>query len=131
MAKVQKHIMKVQNLRSNINKHLDKLEEELKSELHKLENKAKTDIQGTIAILNDKENDIAKRQKNIEDITNMCDAIVLLFLIVIGTKQLNIGQKGRLFLIRLKLFDRLIFCADLLALRLTSPLALSNDFSFS
>jgi Skp family chaperone for outer membrane proteins len=41
--------MKVQNLRSNINKHLDKLEEELKSELHKLENKAKTDIQGTIA----------------------------------------------------------------------------------
>ena len=66
---VQKHIMKVQNLRSNINQHLDKLEEELKSELHKLENKAKTDIQGTIAILNDNENDIAKRQKNIEDIT--------------------------------------------------------------
>ena len=61
--------MKVQNLRSNINKHLDKLEEELKSELQKLEIKAKTDIQGAIAILNDKENDIVKRQKNIEDIT--------------------------------------------------------------
>jgi hypothetical protein len=66
---VQKHILKVQNLRSNINQHLDKLEEELKSELKKLENKANTDIQGTIAILNDKENDIVKRQKNIEDIT--------------------------------------------------------------
>ena len=66
---VHKHILKVQNLRSNINQHLDKLEEELKSELQKLENKAKTDIQGTIAILNDKENDIVKRQKNIEDIT--------------------------------------------------------------
>jgi hypothetical protein len=65
---VQKHILKVQNLRSNINQHLDKLEEELKSELKKLENKAKTDIQGTIAILNDKENDIVKSQKNIEDI---------------------------------------------------------------
>jgi hypothetical protein len=38
-------------------------------ELKKLENKAKTDIQGTIAILNDKENDIVKRQKNFEDIT--------------------------------------------------------------
>ena len=66
---VQKHILKVQNLRSNINQHLDKLEEELKLELKKLENKAKTDIQGTIAILKDKENDIVKRQKNIEDIT--------------------------------------------------------------
>ena len=61
--------MKVQNLRSNINQHLDKLEEELKSELKIMENKAKTDIQGTIAILNDKENDIVKCQKNIEDIT--------------------------------------------------------------
>jgi hypothetical protein len=66
---VQKHVLKVQNLRSNINQHLDKLEEELKSELKKMENKAKTDIQGTIAILNDKENDIVKCQKNIEDIT--------------------------------------------------------------
>ena len=66
---VQKHILKVQSLRSNINQHLDKLEDELKSELQKLESKAKTYIQGTIAILKDKENDIAKRQKNIEDIT--------------------------------------------------------------
>jgi hypothetical protein len=68
-GQVQKHILKVQNLRSNINQHLDKLEEELKSELQNLKNKAKTDIQGTIAILNDKEIDIVKRQKNIEDIT--------------------------------------------------------------
>ena len=66
---VLKHILKVQNLRSNINQHLDKLEEELKSELQKLENKAKSDIMGTITILNDKENDIIKRQKHIEDIT--------------------------------------------------------------
>jgi hypothetical protein len=66
---VQKHILNVQNFRRNINQHLDKLEEELKSELQKLENKAKTDIMGTIAILKDKENDIVKRQKNIEDIT--------------------------------------------------------------
>jgi hypothetical protein len=49
--------------------YLDKLEEELKLELIKQENKAKTDIQGTIAILKDKENDLVKRQKNIEDIT--------------------------------------------------------------
>jgi chromosome segregation ATPase len=53
---VQKHILKVQILRSSINQHLDKLEEELKLELIKQENKAKTDIQGTIAILKDKEN---------------------------------------------------------------------------
>jgi hypothetical protein len=66
---VQKHILKVQILRSSINQHLDKLEEELKLELIKQENKAKTDIQGTIAILKDKENDLVKRQKNIEDIT--------------------------------------------------------------
>jgi hypothetical protein len=37
--------------------------------IHLSQNKAKTDIQGTIAILNDKENDIVKRQKNFEDIT--------------------------------------------------------------
>jgi replicative DNA helicase len=52
---VQKHILKVQSLRSNINQHLDKLEDELKSELQKLESKARTDMQGTIAILEDKE----------------------------------------------------------------------------
>ena len=76
---VQKHILKVQNFRININQHLDILEEKLKSELQKLENKAKTDIMGTIAILNDNENDIAKRQKNIEDITQCASNLQAFF----------------------------------------------------
>jgi hypothetical protein len=49
------------------------------AELQKLENKAKTDIMGTIAILNDNENDIAKRQKNIEDITQCASNLQAFF----------------------------------------------------
>ncbi|XP_071148734.1 uncharacterized protein [Mytilus edulis] len=64
----ERHITEIQQIRTQINEHLDKLEKEIIQDLEKKECQCKTNIQKILSSVNEKENLITEYQTNLESI---------------------------------------------------------------